>query len=54
MNGQALMYMTRVRSFSTDAYLLHLPRKHNLTLASLESRMATLDDPLTPTLFVVS
>jgi len=38
----------------TDAYLLHLARKHNLTLASLESRMATLDDPSTPALFVVS
>ena len=38
----------------TDAYLLHIARKHDLTLASLESRMATLDDPATPTLYVVS
>lgn len=38
----------------TDAYLLHIARKHNLPLASLESRMATLDDPATPLLFVVS
>src|SRR6266508_5378646 len=26
----------------TDAYLLHIARKHNLTFASLESRMASL------------
>lgn len=38
----------------TDAYLLHIARKHNLPLASLESRMATLDDPAPPLLFVVS
>jgi toxin-antitoxin system PIN domain toxin len=38
----------------TDAYLLHVARRHNLTLASLESRMATLDDPSMPVLFVVS
>lgn len=38
----------------TDAYLLHIARKHGLKLASLESRMATLDDPSTPVLFVVS
>jgi predicted nucleic acid-binding protein len=38
----------------TDAYLLHIARKHNLALASLESRMAVLDDPGTPLLFVVS
>lgn len=37
----------------TDAYLLHLARKHRLPLASLESRMANLDDPADPTLFVV-
>ena len=37
----------------TDAYLLHIARKHGLVLASLESRMATLDDPAIPTLFVV-
>lgn len=34
----------------TDAYLLHIARKHNLTLASLESRMAALDNPATPLL----
>jgi toxin-antitoxin system PIN domain toxin len=38
----------------TDAYLLHLARKHGLTLASLESRMANLDDATTPVLFVVA
>jgi toxin-antitoxin system PIN domain toxin len=37
----------------TDAYLLHLARRHGLALASLESRMANLDDPATPVLFVV-
>jgi predicted nucleic acid-binding protein len=38
----------------TDAYLLHIARKHGLVLASLENRMATLDDPTAPALFVVS
>ncbi len=38
----------------TYAYLLHLARKHGLMLASLESRMANLDDPAAPVLFVVS
>lgn len=38
----------------TDAYLLHLARKHGLALASLESRMANLDDPANPLLFVVT
>jgi len=38
----------------TDAYLLHVARTHNLSLASLESRMATLDDPATPVLFLVA
>ena len=38
----------------TDAYLLHIARKHGLRLASLESRMATLDEPLKPVLYVVS
>jgi len=38
----------------TDAYLLHIARKHGLPLASLESRMATLEDSANPTLFVVS
>ena len=37
----------------TDAYLLHLARRHGLALASLESRMANLEDPATPVLFVV-
>jgi len=38
----------------TDGYLLHIARRHGVRLASLESRMATLDDPAAPTLFVVS
>ena len=38
----------------TDAYLLHLARKHGLALASLESRMSNLDDATKPTLFVVA
>ena len=38
----------------TDAYLLHLAHKHNLSLASLESRMANLDEPTNPVLFVVT
>jgi uncharacterized protein len=38
----------------TDAYLLHLARKHKLTLASLENRMANLDDLQNPVLFVVT
>jgi uncharacterized protein len=38
----------------TDAYLLHLARKHGLAFASLESRMANLDDPAKPLLFVVA
>lgn len=37
----------------TDAYPLHLARRHGLALASLESRMANLDDPVKPLLFVV-
>ncbi|MBI3853475.1 MAG: PIN domain-containing protein [Verrucomicrobia bacterium] len=37
----------------TDAYLLHLARTHGLALASLEKRMANLDDPVKPLLFVV-
>jgi predicted nucleic acid-binding protein len=38
----------------TDAYLLHVARKHGLALASLENRMANLDDPSKPVLFVVA
>jgi uncharacterized protein len=38
----------------TDACLLHLARKHGLSLASLESRMANLDDAAKPVLFVVA
>ena len=38
----------------TDAYLLHIARRHRLALASLERRMASLDDPADPLLFVVS
>jgi predicted nucleic acid-binding protein len=37
----------------TDAYLLHCARHHGLALASLESRMANLDDPASPALFLV-
>ncbi len=37
----------------TDAYLLHIAGKHNLPLASLESRIAAIDDPASPLLFVV-
>ncbi len=37
----------------TDAYLLHCARHQGLALASLESRMANLDDPANPALFVV-
>jgi toxin-antitoxin system PIN domain toxin len=37
----------------TDAYLLRLSREHGVALASLENRMANLDDPATPSLFVV-
>jgi predicted nucleic acid-binding protein len=37
----------------TDAYLLHIAGKHKLPLASLESRMAVIDDPASPLLFVV-
>jgi predicted nucleic acid-binding protein len=38
----------------TDAYLLHVARKHGLILASLEGRMSNLDDRTKPSLFVVS
>jgi len=37
----------------TDAYLLALARKHGLAMASLESRMANLDDATNPVLFAV-
>ena len=38
----------------TDAYLLHCARHHGLAFASLESRMANLDDPARLALFVVN
>jgi len=38
----------------TDAYLLRLARKHGLRLASLERKMDNMDDPSSPTLFLVS
>jgi uncharacterized protein len=38
----------------TDAYLLRLARRHNLQMASFESRMANLDDPGNPVLQVLS
>jgi hypothetical protein len=37
----------------TDAYLLHIARKHSLPLASLESQMAAIDDPASLLLLVV-
>lgn len=37
----------------TDAYLLCLARKHGLQLASLDRKMNNMDDPASPTLFVV-
>lgn len=37
----------------TDAYLLHLARKHGVVMASLDSRMAILDDPERPALFLL-
>jgi predicted nucleic acid-binding protein len=37
----------------TDADLLHIARKNGLMLASLESRMSSIDDAITPSLFVV-
>ena len=38
----------------TDAYLLHLARKHHLVFASLESRLSNLDEPANSVLFVVA
>jgi predicted nucleic acid-binding protein len=38
----------------TDAYLLHLARKGKVALASLENRMANLDDAARAVLFVVA
>jgi toxin-antitoxin system PIN domain toxin len=37
----------------TDAYLLKLASRHRLRFASIESRMANLDDPDSPALVVV-
>ena len=37
----------------TDAYLLTLARRHNLRLASFDSRMSNMDDLSKPVLFVV-
>ena len=37
----------------TDAYLLVLARKHGVAMASLENRLANLDEPHEPVLFVV-
>ena len=37
----------------TDAYLIQLARQHNLTLASLDARMESLDLPADPVLFLV-
>ena len=38
----------------TDAYLLHMARKHGVAFASLESRLANLDDLAKPALYVVA
>jgi toxin-antitoxin system PIN domain toxin len=38
----------------TDAYLLYCARHHGVAFASLESRLANLDDPKSPVLFVVT
>ena len=38
----------------TDAYLLCLARQHKLTVASLDSRMGSLDRPVTPVFFLVA
>ncbi len=37
----------------TDAYLLNLARKHGLILVTLDGRMANLDNPVSPTLYVL-
>jgi len=37
----------------TDAYLLKLASRHSLHFASIENRMANLDDPNSPSLVVV-
>jgi predicted nucleic acid-binding protein len=37
----------------TDAYLLHCARSNGLALATLDGRMAALDDPKHPVLFVL-
>lgn len=37
----------------TDAYLLHLARRHGLKLATLERKMDNLDDPAAPALWLV-
>lgn len=38
----------------TDAYLLHLARRHGLRLATLERKMDNLDDAASPVLLLVS
>jgi predicted nucleic acid-binding protein len=37
----------------TDAYLLSLARKHNLMLASLDSRLSNVDDAANPAFFLL-
>ena len=37
----------------TDAYLIKMARQHNLRLASTDWRMSNLDDPVSPTLFLL-
>jgi predicted nucleic acid-binding protein len=38
----------------TDAYLLHLARHHGLVFATLDSRMAGLDDPTAKIIHVLT
>jgi hypothetical protein len=38
----------------TDAYLIHLARKHRLTFATLDARMVGLDHPANRTIHVLS
>ena len=37
----------------TDAYLIQLARQHNLMLATLDTRMGSLDLPAAPVLFLI-
>jgi len=37
----------------TDAYLLHLARKHGLRLATLDRKLENMDDPASPAFLVI-